>query len=313
MAGIRPKHRFEYALLRLLSVPAERLPYPAALAFGQAMASVFFHAAHERRNAAETRIRSVFGQAMTEQEVRTTAWISCRNVVFNAVELMRLATAPRDWPLSLFKCADVLDSIKRHTDSGRGAIIAVPHMGNWDMAGAACRLHGIPIFNIAATQKNPLVNAYLNRLRGVQGAETLERGSGAMRAVLRKLREGGALAILPDVRVRNAGIEVPFLGGRANVGRGMALFAQHAGVPILPCFVSREGRRSLNITMAEPVTPDNAADTEEDVRRMTETVMGLIDGAVRRRPEQWFWFNKRWVLDPLPRQDTRSTEAGGKP
>jgi lauroyl/myristoyl acyltransferase len=46
-----------------------------------------------------------------------------------------------------------------------GAVIAVPHMGNWDLAGWACHRYGIRMFSIAGKQKNPLVNAWINRQR----------------------------------------------------------------------------------------------------------------------------------------------------
>ena len=38
---------------------------------------------------------------------------------------------------------------------------------------------------------------------------------------------------------------------------------------------------------------------EEDTRRLTEKVLGGIEERIRIDPGQWFWFNKRWVLDPV--------------
>jgi len=298
MPQVRFKHRVEFALLRSVAGPFSTLPYKIALSAGWLLAAAAFHAMRSRVRTAEARIRSVFGENMSEEEVRETAWVSWRNIVFNAVEITRVRSITRGWLSSAVACGDALDAIKRQTDTGKGAVIAVPHMGNWDLAGIACHFHGIPIFNIAARQKNPLVNAYLNRLRGYPGIETMERGSGAMRAVLQRLRGGSALAILPDVRVREGGIEVDFLGGRANVGKGPGMFAYHAGVPVFQCFVSREGWTGHRIVMAGTILPDSGAEKEGEIRRITEQVVRRIDEEIRRRPDQWFWFNRRWVLDP---------------
>ena len=54
-----------------------------------------------------------------------------------------------------------------------------------------------------------------------------------------------------------------------------------------------------NFDLAEPIFPDKSLDDETDVRRLTETVMSSIEAQIRANPGQWFWYNKRWVLDPL--------------
>jgi len=79
----------------------------------------------------------------------------------------------------------------------------------------------------------------------------------------------------------------------------MAAFAHAAGVPIFPCCAERAAWTRHRIRVWDPIRPDAAADRGADVRRMTEEVFAVIDRAVRDRPEQWFWYNKRWILDPL--------------
>jgi KDO2-lipid IV(A) lauroyltransferase len=158
---------------------------------------------------------------------------------------------------------------------------------------------GIPIFSVAARQKNPLADAYLNRLRESPGIPSVARGSGTLREVIRRLRAGEMLAILPDVRAAEGGIPVPFLSGTASIGRGMASFARHAGVPVIPCMAIRQGWARHSILVWDPVWPDDTLDRDADVARITQAVMQILDTAIRRSPEQWFWFNKRWVLDPV--------------
>ena len=115
------------------------------------------------------------------------------------------------------------------------------------------------------------------------------------------------LAIVPDVRMRTEGVIVPFLGGKANVGRGMAMFARHADVPIFPCIVTRHGWTRHKIIIHEPIFPNHSLGRNEDIPRMTQTVMEIIEKAIREEPEQWFWFNKRWILDPVKEKADRAT------
>lgn len=292
----RVRHVVEYAALRGLMAVLGAMPYRVALAFGWLVACLLWIARRDRVRVALSRIRSVLGRDTSPRAARRIAWISLRNTVFNAIEMARAPEADVAWVRSISNCGDSLPVVREH--GRQGMIIAVPHMGNWELAGVACRLFDIRMISIAATQRNPLFNRYLNRLRSGPGAEIVERGSAAMRTVARKLRSGMAMAILPDVRVRDEGMPMPFLGGTANIGKGMALFARLAAVPIVPCVVTRQGWARHHIEVFEPVRADMTADRDSDLRRMTGQVLDIIERNIRRSPEQWFWYNKRWVLEP---------------
>jgi len=174
----------------------------------------------------------------------------------------------------------------------------VPHMGNWDLAGWACHRYGIRMFSIAGKQKNPLVNAWINRQRE-SGMTILERGGGTLKQIIKLLRGGNVLAILPDVRVYTPDLKVPFLGATANVGRGMAMFAITARVPVIPAILRREGWGRHGFDHLPAIFPDPSLNKEEDARRITQAVLASVDAAIRQAPEQWFWYNKRWVLTPV--------------
>lgn len=288
----------EYAALRCLAAPMRALPYRPALVIGAFSAWIAFHVFRFRVQEAKRRIRQVFGEDMPKSEVDRIAWTSWRNIVFNGVETIRLSRLTPDWVRSFCDCEHVVEALKRRSDTGSGAVVACAHTGSWEMAGVVCRLHGLPIFTIAARQKNQWVNEYMNRLRRGPGMDVITRGDGVMKQVIRRLKAGDILAILPDVRVSAKGIRVPFLGGVANIGEGMALFARHCDAPVFPCILTRLGWCRHKFEIHDPIWPDKSLDKRDDVIRMTSAVLGIIDEAIRRDPAQWFWFNKRWVLDP---------------
>ena len=295
----RTKYLLEYAFLRLVSGLLRLLPYEAALAAAWCLAAVAFHLLRFRRRETLRRIRAVFDNAVAPHQARRIAWLSLRNTCFNAVELMRTDRFTSDWMRRHVQGhTEVIGAIKELLAEHRGLVIATPHMGNWDLAGIAAHLEGVVLFTVAANQRNPLVNAWLNRQRG-HGIEVMPRGAAVLRHTVKRLRQGEAFAILPDVRTRRPDLTVPFLGGTANLGRGMAQFARVAGVPILPVIVRRQGWRRHVFAVLPPVFPDKHLDKDVDLPRMTVQVMAGIDAAIRADPGQWFWYNKRWVLEPL--------------
>ncbi len=292
----RPKHLLEYGGLRALGFVVQRLPNRAALMIGWIAAFAAFYVIRFRVDTARKRIRHVVGTQPSEREIRRIAWLSMRNMCFNAVEIMRM---PLLTPERVPVIADVsaIEKIKELM-SGKGAVIALPHMGNWDMAGVASQIMGIPIFFMARRQKNPLVDDYLNRMRGITGVETIPTDSRSLRVILRNLKEGKAFAILPDVHARHGGIPVHFLNGTAYVAPGTAIFARHAGVQIIPVTLTRDGWTRHRWHIHTPIKADPECDKNEDAHTMMQKVMDLFDKAVRRQPEQYFWYNKRWILDP---------------
>jgi Kdo2-lipid IVA lauroyltransferase/acyltransferase len=294
----RIKHVLEYALLRGVVGFFGLLPYRVALALGWCLALVSWWPAHKRTQAAVARVAEVFGAKFTPRERQRIVWQAWRNLFFNVIEIMRI---PRLTPARIARMSVVHDEggVAEHIRSGRGAIIAVPHIGNWDLAGIAAQSYGVPILFMARRQKNPLTDAYLNRMRSSTGVETIMNDTSAIRLALRRLGAGKVLAMLPDVRARRQSLEIAFLGGHANLGRGMAVFAREAGIPVFPCCVWREGWTRHHFQSLAPIWPQPGVEAEVEDRRITQQVMTQLDAVIRAHPEQYFWFNKRWVLEPL--------------
>ncbi|OGV70888.1 MAG: hypothetical protein A2283_03630 [Lentisphaerae bacterium RIFOXYA12_FULL_48_11] len=302
----------EYYALRCVAWVVDILPYRIALFIGWLNALLIFYIFRFRVGMAKNRLRQIFGNKYSNWQLYRIAWKSYCNIIFSAIEMIRLHKMTLEWTASVTNFSPIIDNIKKHTLTGKGAIIAVPHMGSWEMAAVACQLAGVKVFSVAARQKNPFTDEYLNQLRRSTGLETIARGSGIMRDILRNLVAGKTLAILPDVRMRTEAISVPFLGGVANIGGGMAAFARHADVPIFPCIVTRKGWAKHIAIGHEPVWPDKNLSKEDDIRRMTLIVMKYVEDAIRDDPSQWFWFNKRWILDPVQKTESSPDEMSQK-
>ena len=293
------RHRLEYGALVATAWLCRRLPHEAAIVLGWCNARIAFHIFRSRRRETLRRIESVFGSDCAPRCRRRIAWLSLRNIFFNAVEMMRADAYTERWMRRHVESyGEVMGRVRDLAAQHGGLVLALPHFGNWDLAGIAARMAGIPIFSVAGVQKNPLTNDWMNRQRGV-GIDIIPRGSSALRQVVRRLRRGEVLAILPDVRTRKPDLSIPFLGGSANLGRGMAQFARVAGVPVLPVIARRVGWFRHRFDLLEPVFHDRDAAADDDLRRVTAVVMGQIEAIIRADPGQWFWYNKRWVLDPL--------------
>jgi len=295
-----PKHYVEYVLLRLISAPLVLLPYRLSLVLACLLAAVAHYVFRFRVAEAQARMREVFGDTKSPRERRRIAWIAWRNFVFSCVEMLRRRSMSVEWTRRVSNAEDAVKVFDPVISTGRGLLIATPHMGSWELAGRVFQLNDMGMFQMAARQKNPLVDAYWHELRSMgDDDDTVYRGAGALRRVIKYLKAGRCLAILPDLRSRTPALKVPFLGGTANVGEGVGAFARHADVPVFPMIFTRIGWTQHHFKTYPPIWPDPDLDKKADMKRITQEVLVIIDAAIQEQPEQWFWYNKRWILDPL--------------
>lgn len=295
----RPKHIFEYVMLRALLGLANLLPLRCALAIGWLIGRFFFSVLRFRRDKAIARIEAVFGDRYTPSERKRIAWTSFRNLCFNAVEAARFHKLTPQQAQQMPLYSSIARVHELYKENGP-LIVATAHMGNWDLAGVAGKLDGLPIFSIARRQKNPLTDAHLNRMRNATGMEVVLNDSRVLQNVIRKIKAGSVMAILPDVRQRDSDIQVDFLNGKASLGAGTALFAQMAKCPIIPVVLIRRGWTQHESKLFAPIVPDRSVDKKEDRARIMQELVSVLDAEIQANPEQYFWFNKRWVLDPAP-------------
>lgn len=295
-----PKYILEYISLVLIGGLIRILPLRAALALGWLVAAGTHFIGRVKVERTHQRIRQVLGEEIPDQEVQHIAWISWRNLFFNGIDALRFSKLTlkkiRRHPLASLE-PRLHEIMKEHP---HGFILATPHLGNWEIAGVAADLSGVPIFAIATKQKNPLVDRYINRMRQSFNLEILLKGRHVGKGVIDRLRAGKALAILPDIGAKRGGVTVDFLNNTATIAPGVASFAQLAHCPIYPVCVQRIGWTQHDAVLLAPIKSDPTVGKTEDQQRIMQEIMAAISAEICKSPEQYFWYNKRWVLNSKP-------------
>lgn len=288
----------EYGAIRFFCAIANAIPYRMAIAAARGLGWFFVKIVHFKQKRTLERIRGVFPEK-SEREVRSIALGSLQNVLMNGVEMMRASSFDRKWMDTFVKDGEHYKrKLQELVDEGKGVVIMVPHSGNWYMAAWSMAKYGLPLFAIAARLQNPKLDAWMHRQYG--DIEVLDRScKDTLVKIKDRLMSGRAFAILPDLRVKKRDVSAKFLGGEANVSRAGAMFAVKLGCPIVVAAMSRVNGQH-NFTHLATLRPDpNAADPKEEAARLTREALRLLDEEVRRRPHEWFWYNKRWILQPV--------------
>ena len=289
-------HVMEYAAVRAACGVLVALPHRAALALAWGPVRAAWALNGRLRAQTRRRLRQALGPATSARELERIAWRAFRNLAFTAVEGMRLPGIDKAWVDRHMGKGEVHE-VHAELAKGRGLIVAIPHMGNWELAGIALQSQGVDLLLLVRKQKNPLMNDWINRIRTATGVEAIDTHSRDIGEVARKLNAGNkVLTILPDVRAKSGGVRVRYLGAETDVPGGTAHYAREAGVPILTAEVVRTGWTRHSWRKTGAIAPDMALDEAEDRRRIMQYVMDRFDESVRAHPDNYFWFNKRWVL-----------------
>jgi Kdo2-lipid IVA lauroyltransferase/acyltransferase len=282
------RHSIEYAAVRGALFLAGSLPIGVARAFGASVGTLAF-GLHIRRDVSVDNI--VRGLGLSPRDATRIARRSYQNLGRCFMEFAAQRRWSREYILDLI-AMDGLEHVRAALAAGRGAIMVSGHFGNWEGAGAALKVNGVPLHFLVGEQTNARVDDVINNLRRAQNIGIITRTT-ALKKVLSTLRNNEVVALLADQDARKGGVVVEFLGRPASTVRGPALFAIRARCPIIPFTIHREGKK-FGAVVEAPVWPDPSLEEEASVHALTQAYTDALARRIREHPEEYFWPHKRW-------------------
>lgn len=181
---------------------------------------------------------------------------------------------------------DGLENLHDARDAGRGGILVLVHFGSWDIAASLALGGGHPLSSVMAPVGPPWITDLLAWSRKQKEME-LFTPMAAARGLLRSLRRGRIIALLIDIPEGGPVATVRFCNGPVKFSTGAASLARLTGAPLLPAECWRIGT-GYHVRVYPPYRPA----PEDDDQAVTQHLATLLEGAVRRMPEQWYPFNQ---------------------
>jgi KDO2-lipid IV(A) lauroyltransferase len=183
--------------------------------------------------------------------------------------------------------------------SGRGAVLPLPHMGNWDQAGAWIIARGVPRLTTVAERLKPesLARRFFAFREGL-GFEVLPATGGVQRfgILAQRLRAGGMVCLPADRDITGGGIEVDFFGEKAHMMGGAAALAMQTGAALLPVTLWFEGPHWGAHIHGEIPVPEGGT-RREKVAAMTQQVARVFEAGIAEHPEDWHMLQRVFSAD----------------
>ena len=186
--------------------------------------------------------------------------------------------------------------------AGRGVVIALPHMGNFEQAGAWVVARGAGSFTTVAERLRPesVYEAFV-RFRERLGMEVLPLtgGHSPFGTLAQRLRAGGLVCLVSDRDLKDTGIEVEMFGAKARIAATAAL-AVHTGAALTPVATWFEGEDwGAHIYQEIPV-PESGTRVEK-IAAMSQELARVFEAAIAEHPADWHMLQRVFTADLSPR------------
>jgi lauroyl/myristoyl acyltransferase len=186
--------------------------------------------------------------------------------------------------------------------AGRGVVIGLPHMGNWDQAGAWIIAKGAGSFTTVMERLQPetVYERFVTFREGL-GMEVLPASGGARPfGILAQRLRAGKIVVLPcDRDVTGSGIEVEFFGEKAKMMAGPAALAVQTGAVLMSAVLwfTDDG---WGVNISEEIPQPTEGTRSQKVAAMTQEMARFFEAGIREHPYDWLMLQKVFVADLDP-------------
>ena len=188
---------------------------------------------------------------------------------------------------------ELLDEV---LDRGKGAIMALPHLGGWDFGGAWLATKGYPVTVVVEPLEPPVVFEWFADMRRTFGLNVVPLGPDAGRIVLQALRRNEVVGLLCDRDIDGSGVEVEFFGERTTLPGGPVTLALRTGAAVLPTAVYFQGRGHRGV-IRRALPLQRSGSLRADVAAGTQMLADELQALIAHAPEQWHVLQPNWPSD----------------
>ena len=187
--------------------------------------------------------------------------------------------------------------LRNPMNEGRGVVVALPHSGNWDHAGAYFCNEGFPLVTVAEVLKPEKLFKKFLTYREEMGFEVLGLDSRAFLTLVKRAREKRLIALVADRDLSASGIEVQFFGRTAKMPAGPAVLAIKEGLPLVAAHVSYT-ISGIHIDFQQ-VEISSLKGENEKVAATVQNIATAFESGIAQSPEDWHMLQRIWIEEGI--------------
>ena len=262
----------------------------------------------------EGNLRRVIGSQAPGGELRALSRQAMRSYARYWLEAFRLPVMPAGRLIGGVRDTGHVRAAFEYLAAGRGVVFALPHMGNYDLAGAWVIAKGAgSVTTVAERVKPESVYGRFVAFREGLGVEVLPASGGTRSAfgvLAQRLRAGKLVCLVCDRDVTGTGMEVEFFGEKARMMGGPAALAVQTGAALMPVILWFEGDH-WGVHVHEEIPVPAEGDSKQKTAAMMQRVARLFEAGIRAHPQDWHMLQRVFVADLDPARLAAAESAAG--
>ena len=277
-----------YWIIRAASFPFQWMPYSWIQAIGRVLGSIIYYCIPNYRKRTLSNLAFAKDLGLSQKELIRVSKESFQNLAIVCLEYPRLSRENRLSPKIICENPETADSLYQQ---GKGIIFFCAHLSNWEILflEGTSRMKGIAV---AKPIRNKRLYRWIVSIREKFGGKIIAQ-SQCIKEGLRALKQGAFIGIVGDQGMPSSGYSCPFLGRVAWTSTAPALLAYRTDSPI----IFAETRRvpgGYRIRYSDPIWPDSSTPMEQEVPRLMDKTLALLQESIKNRPGEWLWQHNRW-------------------
>jgi len=298
--GIGASDRSVFLAMRAAEWLGMRLPRGVGLA----LANLYFHAYYARaegqREVVAGNLSKVLGHPPDSSLVQSATRECFRLYTRYWYETFALRTMPPEEVNRRFSIAG-REHIDRALEHGKGIVLALPHMGNWDAAGHWLSLNGYRMTAVAEELKpRSVFELFLRHRRALgMGIVPLATGARVAETLVRLLSENRVITLVAERVLAGRGVEVEMFGAPRLLPAGPALLSLSTGAPLCVCavFTTAQGWHTV---IDPPLEIERSGVMRQDVAALTNHIAAGFERFIAAAPPDWHMFQPAWENGARP-------------
>ncbi len=287
-------HTITYNTLKLLKKYFSIISIDKRYKIAMKLAGLLYHFTNIRKKQARENIKIAF-PSWSNQKVEITLK---KNYQFFCYNLVQFVAFPKSWEKIKITVTGK-EILNEFLDLGKGVIFISGHFGAWEILGKWVGEYVDLFTGVAQIQKNKGAHKFFIEQRELPGTNHIFKKE-PLEKMYDILIKNGLLGLVSDQDAKQKGIFVKFFNKLASTPKGAAMFHLNSNAPVLFGVCIRKNLRSYNIEFSSVDT------SKKSLEHITQSYTSLLENSIRKYPEQYFWFHRRWKTRPKGGSTTKS-------
>ena len=279
---MKVSHQCTYLILitmkKLISTLSVRNKHKLSIYLGK----ILFNSFKIRKGVAEKNLQKAFPN-WSKKKINLTLK---KTYIFFSNNLINFISFPKSWKDIQFSVSGE-KVLKDSFTNGKGIIMITGHFGSWEILGKWLGDYADLFVGIAFKQKNAGAHRFFIEQRELSNTKHIFKRE-SFDKMYNVLQQNGILGLVSDQDAGKRGVFVNFFDIPASTPKGVALFHINKKAPMVFATCVQTELLKYKIEFI-PILCE-----VKTIEYITQEYTQILERYIKKFPEQYFWFHRRW-------------------